>query len=151
MNKLQGILQGVQSAGSIALADIDVTGEIMSALLVEGDAQISQLQPGAAVLVLFQETEVSLAKNLSGLISLRNRLKARITQIDTGAILTRAVLDFRGQPLVSIITTRSAQRLSLAIGDEVEALIKANEVTVVMAQEVIKPALTIVPAAQGKP
>jgi molybdate transport system regulatory protein len=133
MNTLHGNLQAVQTAGSIALADIDVAGEIMSALLVEGDAQISQLQPGAAVLVLFQETEVSLAKNLAGLISLRNRLLARITQIDKSAILTRVVLDFRGQPLVSIITTRSAQRLSLQIGDEVEALIKANEVTVVAA------------------
>jgi len=135
MNTLHGRLQAVQTAGSIALADIDVAGDIMSALLVEGDAQTSQLQPGAAVLVLFQETEVSLAKNLAGLISLRNRLLARITQIDKSAILTRVVLDFRGQPLVSIITTRSAQRLSLQIGDEVEALIKANEVTVVAAPE----------------
>jgi len=134
MNKLQGILQTVQTAGPIALADIDVAGDIMSALLVDGDAQTAQLTPGATVLVLFQETEVSLAKNLSGLLSLRNRLLARITQIDKGAILTRTVLDFRGQSLVSIITTRSAQRLSLQIGDEVEALIKANEVTVVAAR-----------------
>ncbi len=143
MNKLQGKLQAVQTAGSIALADIDVAGDIMSALLVDGDAQTAQLQPGAAVLVLFQETEVSLAKNLSGLISLRNRLRVRITQIDKGAILTRAMLDFRGQQLVSIITTRSAQRLSLEVGDEVEALIKANEVTVV-AQEVRQPVLSLV-------
>ena len=146
MNKLHGTMQAIQSAGPIALADIDVAGDIMSALLVDGDVQISQLKPGAPVLVLFQETEVSLAKNLTGLISLRNRLLVRITQIDKGAVLTRALLDFHGQPLVSIITTRSAHRLALEVGDEVEALIKANEVTVVAAREVNQPALSLVPA-----
>ena len=146
MNKLHGTMQAIQSAGPIALADIDVAGDIMSALLVDGDVQISQLKPGAPVLVLFQETEVSLAKNLTGLISLRNRLLVRITQIDKGAVLTRALLDFHGQPLVSIITTRSAHRLALEVGDEVEALIKANEVTVVAARELNQPALSLVPA-----
>jgi len=133
MNRLPGVLTAIQSAGHVALADVEVSGGIMSALLIEGDAQTVHLKPGARVLVLFQETEVSLAKDLAGLISLRNRLMSRIKQLDKGAVLTRALLDYHGDEIISIITTRSAERLRLAVGDEVEALIKANEVTV-MAQ-----------------
>jgi molybdate transport system regulatory protein len=129
MNRLPGVITAIQTAGHVALADIEVAGGIMSALLIESDAQATHLTPGAAVLVLFQEAEVSLAKQLAGIISLRNRLTSRVKQVDKGGILTRATLDYRGHEIISIITTRSADRLRLAAGDEVEALIKANEVT----------------------
>lgn len=135
MNRLQGVVTAVQSAGQVALADVEVAGDTLSVLVVESDAQAEYLRPGTAVLVLFQETEVSLAKNLSGLISLRNRLRARIKGMDKGGVLTRVVLDYRGQDIVAIITTRSAERLALAPGDEVEGLIKANEVTLVPGEE----------------
>jgi molybdate transport system regulatory protein len=131
MNRLPGTITAIQSAGHVALADVEVSGGMMSALLIESDSQAAHLKPGAAVLVLFQETEVSLAKGLSGLISLRNRLRARVKQLDKGGVLTRATLDYRGHEITSIITTRSAERLQLAPGDEVEALIKANEVSLV--------------------
>lgn len=131
MNRLPGVVIAIHSAGHVALADVEVLGGNMSALLIESDSQAGYLKPGARVLVLFQETEVSLAKQLSGIISLRNRLMTRVTQVNKGEVLTRAVLDYGGHELVAIITTRSAERLTLAAGDEVEALIKANEVTLV--------------------
>lgn len=131
MNRLPGVIAAIQSAARVALADVEVLGGVMSALLIESDAQAAYLKPGAQVLVLFQETEVSLAKELAGIISLRNRLMTRVKHVDKGEVLTRAVLDCRGHEVVAIITTRSAERLTLTAGDEVEALIKANEVTLV--------------------
>ncbi len=131
MNRLQGTVTAVQSAGRVALADVEVAGDTLSALVIETDSQAGYLRPGAPVLVLFQETEVSLAKNLTGLISLRNRLRARVKAVDQSGVLTRALLDYRGHDVVAVITTRSAERLALAPGDEVEGLIKANEVTLV--------------------
>jgi molybdate transport system regulatory protein len=134
MNRLPGVITAIQSAGHVALADVEVAGGSMSALLIESEVQGAHFKPGAAVLVLFQETEVSLAKQLAGLISLRNRLKTRVKQVDKGGVLTRTVLDYHGHEIISVITTRSAERLQLAVGDEIEALIKANEVTL-MAKE----------------
>ena len=131
MNRLPGTVTAIQRAGHVALADVEVSGVIMSALLIESDSQAAHLKPGAKVLVLFQETEVSLAKGLAGLISLRNRLTARINSVDKGGVLTRVVLDYHGHDVTSIITTRSAERLQLAPDDTVEALIKANEVSLV--------------------
>jgi molybdopterin-binding protein len=66
MNRLPGTVTAIQSAGHVALADVEVSGGIMSALLIEGDAQATHLNSGAPVLVLFQETEVSLAKDWRG-------------------------------------------------------------------------------------
>lgn len=131
MNRLQGTVTAVQHSGSVGLVDVNVAGETMTALVVESDAQAEILRPGIPVIVLFQETEVSLAKNLSGLISLRNRLRSSVKSIDRGAVLTKVHLDFQGHDLVAIITTRSAERLVLTLGDEVESLIKANELTLV--------------------
>lgn len=133
MNRLNGFVRAVQISGAVALADVDVDGDTLSALVVETDLLSTHLQPGTRVLVLFQETEVSLAKNLSGLISMRNRLPARIKTLARGEVLTRVTLDYRGQTLVAIITTRSAERLALAVDDNVEALIKANEVSLIAA------------------
>jgi molybdate transport system regulatory protein len=131
MNKLPGIVTHVDTSVGVSLADIDVAGDTLSALVIASDSHASFLIDNTPVLVLFAETEVSLAKNLSGLISLRNRLASRVKTLDRGAVLTRAVLDYRGHDVVAVITTRSAERLSLAPGDEVECLIKANEVTLV--------------------
>jgi len=40
------------------------------------------------------------------------------------------VLDYAGKSLTAVITTRGVDRLQLAIGDKVEALIKANEMVI---------------------
>lgn len=127
MNRLRGTIVTVEAAGHVRLVDVNVDGTTFSAILLESG---ERLQPGLAVTLAFKETEVSLAKNLSGLISLRNRLAARVHAIDKGKLLTQVTLDYRGVPVVSVITTRSAERLNLQLGDEVEALVKANEMTI---------------------
>lgn len=129
MNRLRGQISGIESNGHISLVDVSVDGETFVAILLEAPQNAPYLQVGNEVDVLFKETEVSLAKNLSGLISLRNRIHGKVRQIRHGEILSEVVLDYRGQPLTSIVTSRSIVRLDIKEGDEVEALIKANEVS----------------------
>ncbi len=127
MNRLRGTIIAVESAGHVRLVDVDVNGTTFSAILLE---TAECLHPGAAVTLAFKETEVSLAKNLSGLISLRNRLPAQVRAVEKGQVLAKVTLDYQGLDVVSIITTRSAERLDLKAGDAVEALVKANEMTI---------------------
>lgn len=128
MNKLQGQIAAVDSNSHMALVDVAVDGDIFTATLLETPQTAPYLQVGRPVTLLFKETEVSLAKNLSGLLSLRNRFAATVRAIERGGILSAVTLDYRGMTLTSIITTRSVARLQLAVGDTVEALIKANEI-----------------------
>ncbi len=129
MNKLRGRITGIESNDHLSLVDVEVSGDAFTATLLETPEDSPYLQVGNEVDVLFKETEVSLAKGLSGLISLRNRVNTIVKSVRGGVILSEVVLDYRGQSLSSIITTRSIKRLDIKAGDEIEAMVKANEVT----------------------
>lgn len=129
MNKLHGIISKIQQSGAILLVDMDVDGHGFSAMLIESATQPEWLQTGNTVDIVFKETEVSLAKNLSGLISMRNRMKCTVQHIERGELLSKVILKFQQYIIISAITTRSVDSLQLTIGDEVEALVKANEVS----------------------
>lgn len=129
MNQLRGRITAIETNGYLALVDVAVGADSFAAILMETPASAPYLAVGREVRVLFKETEVSLAKNLSGLLSLRNRLQGKVFDIRGGAILSEVMLDYQGQCITSIITSRAVERLGLRAGDEVEALIKANEVS----------------------
>ena len=129
MNKLSGTILHVESTKTIALVDVQVRDDIFSAIVLDTLENGSYLKKGSAVTLLFKETEVSIGKNLSGLISLRNRIAARIKNIERSEILSKVILDYQGSEIVAIITTRSIDRLDLKTGEPVEWLVKANEMT----------------------
>ena len=130
MNKLTGVIKAIDTDGNLSLVDIDVGADLtMAALIVETPQRCPWLKKGHQVEVLFKETEVSIARNLSGQISLRNRFVATITGLRLGGMLAEVTLDTAGQQVVSIITSRSARRMELKTGDQVEWLVKANEVS----------------------
>ncbi|MBW8077526.1 MAG: hypothetical protein GJU76_05520 [Gallionella sp.] len=131
MNRLLGIIIAIESNEHLSLVDVVAGQDTYTAMLLETPHHAPHLKVGNTVAILFKETEVSLAKNLSGQISLRNRVPGTVRDIRRGDILCEVVLERNGQTLTSIITTRAATRLALQIGDEVEALVKANEVSLV--------------------
>lgn len=129
MNRLTGTISKIQQSGAILLVDVNVDGHSFSVLLIESATQAEWLFQGNGVDLVFKETEVSLAKNLSGMISMRNRMKCTVQQIERGELLSKVSLQFLKYVPTSAITTRSVNSLELKIGDEVEALVKANEVS----------------------
>jgi molybdopterin-binding protein len=128
MNRLRGHITDVITEGGLSLVEISVGSDVLTAMLVETPESADYLHTGNTVSVLFKETEVSLGKELSGGLSLRNRLAATIKTIRLGALLAEVDLEYAGHRLVSIVTRRAVERMQLTEGDEVEALIKANEV-----------------------
>jgi len=129
MNKLAGIITQIQHSGAIMLVDVAVGKQGFSALLIESASHPDWLQTGNTIDLVFKETEVSLAKNLTGIISLRNRMKCKVISIERGGLLSKIILSFRDNTIISAITTRSVDALRLAIGEEVEALVKSNEIS----------------------
>lgn len=131
MNRLPGTIAAVEVHGSIALVEAAVGEHRFTATLIGAGDEVAAWTVGMPVTLLFKETEVSLAKNLSGLISMRNRIPVTVTAIERGRLLTKVTLDFSGHAIESVITTRSSHTLALAVGDSVEGLVKANEMTLV--------------------
>lgn len=63
-------------------------------------------------------------------ISARNRLRGTITGITADGVMAEVRLRIADQEIVSIITSSSARRLGLAVGDEVFAVVKSTEVMI---------------------
>lgn len=135
MNQISGHILAIDHEGSIALLDVGL-GELRLSATILGEAQnLSLWKIGQPVQLRFNEMEVAVAKHLSGQISLRNRLPGTITRLEWGRILTRVCFQVRAaeteMSIYAVITTRSARHLQLAVGDQIEGLVKSNEMHVV--------------------
>ena len=128
MNRLKGQIVAIDSNSHLSLIDVAVGDDVFTATLLETPETADYLKIGSKVTLMFKETEVALAKNLSGLISLRNRIVVTIRSIERGDILSAVRLDYAGNALASVITARAVDRLQLAVGEQIEALVKANEI-----------------------
>ena len=64
-------------------------------------------------------------------LSARNVLKGRVKSLTEGAVNTEVVVELAGgEEVVSIVTKSSAERLGLAEGKEIYAVIKASSVMI---------------------
>ncbi len=85
---------------------------------------------GVRVKLMANPSHIAIAKELNGMVSYSNQLKAKIVEIDNGKLLSSIRLLVGEDSLESIITFRSSQKMNLKIGDDVTALIKASELSI---------------------
>ncbi|MFN8673011.1 MAG: TOBE domain-containing protein [Candidatus Sericytochromatia bacterium] len=128
MNKLEGIIKNILVQDELSLIEVQVNNDLFTAILI--NSKEDNLLINQKVSLVFKETEVSLAKNLIGSISIRNRIKVKILSITKGKLLSKILLSYNDTKLISIITTKATNELELKINDEIEALIKTNEITI---------------------
>ena len=62
--------------------------------------------------------------------SARNQLRGTVTSVTIGAVMAEVVVDVGGQQVVAAITKDSAEKLGLAKGGSVTAIIKATDVMI---------------------
>ena len=129
MNKLKGKIKGIQSSDNISIVHVDIDGDVFSSIVLEGKKSPTNYNVKDDVTLLFKETEVGLAKDLTGMISLRNRFKAIIKKIDKGPILAKVTMNYKSYTIESIISAQSTLQMKLKKKEEVEWLVKTNEVT----------------------
>ena len=129
MNKLTGKIVDIHSSENISIVHVDVDGDVFSSIVLEGKKGLSNYKVKDPVTLLFKETEVGLAKNLTGMISLRNRFKGIIKKMEKGPVLSKITLNYKSHVIESIISTQSANQMKLQDKEEVEWLVKTNEVT----------------------
>ncbi|MDP3785467.1 MAG: TOBE domain-containing protein [Undibacterium sp.] len=126
-NQMLGSILDIDMLGSIALIDVGVGGRRFTTSVISNVDELADWKIGQQVQLRFNEMEMAIAKNLSGQISLRNRFPGIITGLEPGKILTRVLFYMDGIALSAVITSRSAAALTLALGDQIEGLVKSNE------------------------
>ncbi len=131
MNKIPGKVTRIVSTGNISSVEIEIAPQYCcSSLVIDTTDSCSYLNENAEVTLLFKEIEVSLAKELSGHLSINNVFPGVISNIQWGEILTMVTVDFLQQQINALVATSQAQQMSLAIEDTVKWLVKANEITI---------------------
>jgi molybdopterin-binding protein len=63
-------------------------------------------------------------------LSARNSLKGKIVEISKGQIVAKVKLDIGGQFVTSVISVDAVDELHLAVGEDVQAIIKSSEVMI---------------------
>ncbi|MEG3436356.1 molybdopterin-binding protein [Pannus brasiliensis CCIBt3594] len=64
-------------------------------------------------------------------ISARNALKGTVKAVEPGAVNTEVILEIApGVEVVAIITKESAEKLGVAVGKEVYAVVKSSDVMI---------------------
>ena len=128
MNSLSGKIRKLTTSGNITMVDVDIDQITMTAIVIGQPDQENCLCEGSEIGLLFNESEVSIARTGNSQISMNNQIPCSIGEMEEGAIFTKVKLEFAGQRIFSLITTRASRRLNLRRGETVLALIKTNEV-----------------------
>lgn len=63
-------------------------------------------------------------------LSARNQLAGTVADIKEGAVEALVKIDLGGQHMTAVITMEAVSELGLAVGDEVVAIVKADNVIV---------------------
>lgn len=128
MNKLNGVISSIASAGGISHVHLNVHAITLSSVIIDTPETAPYLKQGQEVSILFKETEVIIGKGKEIPVSLQNRIPCTIRTIERGQILSRISLQYDQYSLISIITTKAVDQMALKENDKVVAMIKTNEV-----------------------
>ena len=127
MSQLVATIKKINSVDNLNIVEFDFNGLTlkMMSLDLNDDVKI-----GKKVELSVKPTNISIAKNLIGEISLSNQIVATIQSLENGQLLTSVILKINDTLLESIITVDSSKRMNLQIGEVVTILIKAINLSI---------------------
>ena len=127
MSKFIATIKKIQTIDNLNIVEFEFNGLTlkMMSLDLNDDVKI-----GKKVKLSVKPSNISIAKNLSGEISLSNKIVATIQSLENGQLLTSVILKINDTILESIITVDSSKRMNLQIGEVVTILIKASNLSI---------------------
>lgn len=120
-------VKDIKTKDNLNIVEFDFNGLTlkMMSLDLNDDVKI-----GKKVELSVKPSNISIAKNLIGEISLSNQIVATIQSLENGQLLTSVILKINDSLLESIITVDSSKRMNLQIGEVVTILIKASNLSI---------------------
>lgn len=127
MSQLIATIKKISTVDSLNIVEFDFDGNILKMMSLDLSKEV---QVGKKVKLSVKATNVSLAKNLYGEISLSNKIVAIIEDIENGKLLSSITLKINDTYIESIITVDSSIRMNLKKNDSVTILIKASNLSI---------------------
>ncbi|WP_281636491.1 TOBE domain-containing protein [Flavobacterium marginilacus] len=129
MNSLLGNITEIITEGSLSLVKVKVQNSVLTSIVIDTSETASYLKTGNNIKLLFKETEVILAKNSTGIISLQNKIDCIVDSFEKGTLLCKIKLRFGSCNIASVITRTAFDQLDIKENDEITAMIKTNEIS----------------------
>jgi len=127
MNKIQVKIEKIETDTILTIVTFVSKNHTLKMMSLELDENIREANE---IILTTKATNIALAKDLSGILSHTNQLNVAIQNIEMGELLCAVELSFENSILESIITSDSAKRMHLQIGDRVTALIKSSDLSI---------------------
>ena len=127
MNRITAIVTALESINNISIVNFKAADQSMTMMALELD---NRLSVGSCVILGVKASNISLAKELNGLLSISNQLPITIERINHGKLLSSIKFSFAGSLIESIITKKSALRMDLQVSTRSIALIKSSELSI---------------------
>jgi len=128
MNSIEAEIQEIKTDQQLCLIQAKYHGLVLSAVLLLSD-ELKKLQKGQNIQLLFKETETMLCTENTSNLSVQNKIPCKVVSIHVGEILSRVILLFHEQHLSAVITSNAVKQLGVKEGDNIFALVKSNELT----------------------
>jgi len=128
MNRFVATVKSIESTQNLNIVKFNFFDEILTMMSLELNEKI---KIDSKVELSLKATHITIAKNLKGIISDSNQLKAKIISINNGKLLSSVKLSLYDTTLESIITQKSSKQMNLKIGDNVSILINPSELSIV--------------------
>lgn len=126
MNELKAIVTNIDNLDNLNIVGFDYKGINLSMMSLD----LHNVQIGTEVILTVKASDVAIAKEFDGLISLSNEIKGEITKLNMGNLLCSLQISSSDDTITSIITTKSAKRMNLKLNDSVTAFVKASSLSI---------------------
>lgn len=127
MSPLIATIKKINSIDNLNIVHFDFCGKTLKMMSLDLNKDI---QIGKRVKLAVKPTNISIAKNLSGEISLSNQIVANIKSVENGQLLSSIILEANDTIFESIITADSSKRMNLQKYEQVTILIKASDLSI---------------------
>ena len=127
MSQFVATIKKINSIDNLNIVEFDFHGLTLKMMSLDLNADV---QVGKKVKLSVKPTNISIAKNLIGEISLSNQIVATIENLENGQLLSSVSLKVHNTLLESIIIVDSSKRMNLQIGESVTILIKASNLSI---------------------
>ncbi|MGA1939258.1 TOBE domain-containing protein [Arcobacter sp. YIC-310] len=124
---IKATIKNIQSQKSIHIVEFDFNGVTLKMMSLELS---NKIKIGTKVSLSIKSTQITIAKNITGMLSCSNKIRAKINHVDNGELLSCILLDINGVLLESIITASASKQMVLQKDDEVHVFIKASEISI---------------------
>jgi len=131
MNTIKAVVTNIQSADNLSIVTFQAQNTQMRMMSLGLNTPI---KIDSKVILGVKASSILIAKDLSGMISSSNQLKCVVKSVKNGELLSSLNLSFNDSLIQSVITKDSSLKMNLQKDDNVLAIIKSSELSIVEVQ-----------------